>query len=47
MVCSEAIFKSIFNCVKDVATTVEQLEEHKLTIQEKKKSQGAYLRPEG
>jgi hypothetical protein len=27
MVCSEAIFKAVFNCVKDVATTVEQLEE--------------------
>jgi len=42
MVCSDAIFKSIFNCVKDVASTVEQLEEQKAVIQERKKIQGAY-----
>jgi hypothetical protein len=48
MICSETIFKSIFNCVKDVAQTVRELEEKKVAAQERKKvAYGAYAKPEG
>lgn len=46
MIQSQSIFKSKFDCVKDVANTVKELEENKFKIMEKKKVAGAYEKPE-
>ena len=46
MIQSQTIFKSIFDCVKDVANTVKELEEYKFKVMERKKVVGAYEKPD-
>lgn len=46
MIQSQTIFRSIFDCVKDVANTVKELEENKFKVMERKKVVGAYEKPD-